>query len=456
MGNVESKKKVSKVTGKWINKMCMGALLLALYCTFFPFYSNQNQGSEKNLRIQYAHVVADAQAGEYEKLDSYPCAIVGVNGSVIYSNISSFVMGTQVNLHRLSNNNIPWNDIRSNQFICPLVKDNMQFATIVIELPPENTQWIQENIRKWTIMLVLLLGIFYYAMRLRKYIKKEIEEPVKILERIADNILRGNYKKRQTPSSESEIGFLFRKMELLGDELQNSSIQAKKLHENEKMLLACISHDLKTPIATIIGCAEGIRDGVAKNPADVGRYVEIILTKSKLLTKLINDILEHTNAELEELSVYKEEIYAKKFMEEVLRDLGADIQGRGIRLKVEEIPDVLLDIAPDRIFQVFQNVIGNSMKYTKEGGIIHIGFELCQDALAVAISDNGQGIVATDIPFIFQRFYRGEKARTQKEIMGSGLGLSIVKNIIERHGGRVECDSVLGQGTTIRFLLPMV
>ncbi len=132
-----------------------------------------------------------------------------------------------------------------------------------------------------------------------------------------------------------------------------------------------------------------------------------------------------------------------------------DIQGSGLELKVDEIPDVLLDIAPDRIFQVFQNIIGNSIKYTPKGGFIHIKFEQCRDALAVEITDNGQGIAATDIPFVFDRFYRGEKARTQKEIGGSGLGLSIVRSIIERYGGRVECDSVLGQGTSIRFLLPL-
>ena len=126
----------------------------------------------------------------------------------------------------------------------------------------------------------------------------------------------------------------------------------------------------------------------------------------------------------------------------------------GLELNVDEIPQVLLNISPDSIFKVFQNIIGNSIKYTPSGGFIHISFELHKDALAVKITDNGYGIDAFDIPFIFDLFYRGQKAKMQKEIIGSGLGLSSVRKIIERHGQSVECDSILGKGTTIRFMLP--
>lgn len=267
-------------------------------------------------------------------------------------------------------------------------------------------------------------------------------------------ILKGNYHSCIDYKEKNELEELCEKIIFLRDELENNSIQSKKLLENERMLLASISHDLKTPIATIIGCAEGIRDGVVQKPADIRRYVKIILNKSELLIKLINDILVQTHTEVNK-SFSPKEVYSRKFILDVLGELSSDVNESGLELKVDDIPNILLNIEPDHIFQVFQNIIGNSIKYTPKGGYIHIGFEQCENALAVEITDNGQGIAANDIPFVFDRFYRGEKARTQREIGGSGLGLSIVRNIIEQHGGKVECDSMLGHGATIRFLLPI-
>lgn len=456
MGSIEVKRKMGKITVKWITCMCIVSILIVVYYTFYSFSYTSNLVDVSNLRIKYADAVAYAEAGEYEKLNVYEWAIIGLDSNVICTNSSHYKVGQKINLHSLSTGNSINDRVRSNQFVSPIIGGNSQIGTLVILIQDANKD---RNNRIWLGLLlpiIFLSGIICCGIRLYRYIRNDVVEPVNVLSYVAEEILKGNYQKAIRYDSENEVGRLYRKMELMRDELQNSSEQTKKYHENEKMILACISHDLKTPIATISGCAEGIRDGVVKNTSDIERYVGIILNKSELLTKLINDILDHTNAELDELSLTRQEVYARQFIMEVLAELAPDVQGSELEFKADEIPDVLLNIAPDRIFQVFQNIIGNSIKYTPKGGFIHIKFEQCSDALAVEISDNGQGIVATDIPFVFDRFYRGEKARTQKEICGSGLGLSIVRSIIERHGGRVECDSVLGQGTTIRFLLPII
>lgn len=455
MGDIAAGQKIAKVAARWMAYMFIGAALIAAYCTFFLFSCGGGQGNVQNMRVQYADAVADAEAGEYNRLSMYECAVIGVDARVIYTNSPMYKEGQSVNLHTLSTAGSVDGSAGANRFISPLAGPDGQTGILVVETSRAPEAWSAASWLGLLFPFLILASIAYCMTRLYLYIKRDVAEPADIMSCAADEILKGNYKRLAGCDSENEVGRLYRKIELLRDEFQNSSTQAKKYHEDEKMILACISHDLKTPIATIRGCAESIRDGVAKSRADIERYVGIILSKSELLTKLINDILDHTNAELDQLSLNRREVYARQFIPEVLSKLAPDIQERGLTLKVDEIPDVLLDIAPDRIFQVFQNIIGNSIKYTEKEGFIHVSFEQCANALAIEIADNGQGIAATDIPFIFDRFYRGEKARTQKEIGGSGLGLSIVRSIIERHGGKVECDSVLGQGTSMHFMLPL-
>jgi signal transduction histidine kinase len=239
------------------------------------------------------------------------------------------------------------------------------------------------------------------------------------------------------------------------DELEAGARREKHMLDNEKLLLACISHDLKTPLAAISGYAEEIRDGFADSQEKINRYVGLVLKKVQVLSKLIDDILDHSKAELHEFSIEKQEIYSKNYFSDVLGDISLDLAHSGIIFKVAEIPNVLLEIDRKRILQVLQNIISNSLKYTKKGGFIEVSFTLSEKEFIVSIKDNGDGIAAGDLPFVFDKFYRGEKARTQN-IPGSGLGLNIAKYIVENHGGRIECDSVLYAGTTMGFSLPIL
>lgn len=446
---------VGDVTIRWIIYICIGTALMVGYCLFFILSNDGGQDNIRNLRVNYAEAVANAENGEYKKLEKYECAVIGIDTRVTYTNSTLYKLGESVNLHVLSTGTSKKSNMVTKQFISPLIGENGQCGTLVIMVSETPKVWSTRIVLQILLPFIGGAYIIYCGVRLQKYIRKKIVEPVNSMSDVAEEILRGNYQKVINCDNVNEVGKLFEKMELLRDELQNISIQAQKFYENEKVMLVCISHDLKTPIATISGCAEAIKGGIAKTTSDLEHYTNIILNKSKLLTKLINEILEHTNSELEEISLKKQEIYARDFIKDVYMKLLPDVQAKKIEFKMNEIPDLLLYIEPEYIFRVFQNVIENSVKYTQEGGIIHIKFEEFNNGLAVEIEDNGQGISALDIPFIFDRFYRGEKARTQKDVSGSGLGLSIVRNIIEQHGGRLECDSVLGQGTAIRFFIPI-
>ena len=162
---------------------------------------------------------------------------------------------------------------------------------------------------------------------------------------------------------------------------------------------------------------------------------------------------------MNQLQIQRRETYADAFFEELFREYQQEAQALRYQFSYELPPKVLILMDADRIAQVVQNIVGNAVKYGKENDCkIRVAFEILEQEnriLIVSISDNGKGIAAVDLPFIFDLFYRGDKARTQN-IPGAGMGLNISKYIVEQHGGTIECDSVVGIGTTISFSLPIM
>lgn len=267
----------------------------------------------------------------------------------------------------------------------------------------------------------------------------------------ASEILKGNYLEKVEYDYYGEIGEFSHDFENMRDGLIVSKEREEKLKVAEKELLACISHDLKTPIANISGYCEGIIDGVVKEEKDVKRYAGIILKKAIVLTKLLDDILEYSKAEINQMSIKKQEIYSKEFFEGLLDEISMDVISSGRKFIIEgEIPNLLISLDKDKIGQVVNNIVSNSIKYTYGDGIISISFKKIHEGLEISIKDNGVGLAADEIPFVFNKFYRGEKHRNQN-IPGSGLGLSIAKYIAEIHNGNIKMISNKDEGTVVIF-----
>ncbi|MDD5934881.1 MAG: HAMP domain-containing sensor histidine kinase [Clostridiales bacterium] len=440
---------------RWGFLMCIAAIGMAVCCTFFLYSDKEKSKSDqKNPRIEFADAVEAAEKEEFEFLASYECFVTDLTGTVLYSNTEDVRKGQHLNLHSLSTEK-EQDSIHNTKkkFISPLQNNQTLSGMLVIyyTIHTTSTQFEPILLLPYVLSLIIIFGV----VQIQRLVKQRVFQPILAMNRLCDHVMKGNYQGTIPYDQEDEMGMLSRKLEMVQEELKNSIEHAELLDENEKLLLACVSHDLKTPISTIIGCAEGIESGMIKNQEGLTRYSKIILAKARLLTRMIEEILEFTSAKMDSLLLQKKEVYAQEYIQGVLKQLQVDVQKSGLDLSWGEIPNVLLHIAPNRIYQVFQNIIGNSMKYTNQAGKIAVCCFLWEQNLVVEITDNGQGIAAADIPFVFDRFYRGEKARTQKDTTGSGLGLSIVKSIVERHGGKVECESVLSQGTTIRFTLPM-
>jgi len=300
-----------------------------------------------------------------------------------------------------------------------------------------------------TFIIVYMISIMYILTRL---IFKDILEPINKIHKVTNSIREGHLKERLYYDYDGEIGTLCHDFEGLRSDLEYSTENEKMLKEKEKLLMAYISHDLRTPIATISGYVEGIHNDIVKGDR-VHEYTAIILKKIGMLNSLIDDILEHSQAQLHEFEIKKCECYSRQYFEEIMMEAKQDVEKKGLVFSYSQIPEVLINIDGKRIKQVMQNLLGNAMKFTNEGQI-SVNYTLVKNYLLIAVKDTGVGIAAIDIPMIFDEFYRGEKARTLN-VQGSGLGLSISKYIVEQHGGRIECDSILDQWTEVQFSIPI-
>ncbi|WP_346920506.1 HAMP domain-containing sensor histidine kinase [Clostridium sp. UBA7339] len=390
----------------------------------------------------------------YMENDFYDYTVINLKGEAIFSSIDDFNKGEKINLE----NEIGYDnafDNRKNGFIrysIPLVNNDVQEGIIIIDLPQSILKKESKN-EKFIPLWILLFLIGILAFMINRFVKIDIIKPIKELHSSAKTILNGSYKCKVNYDYHGEVGEFCHDFEAMRGEIIDSKEKEEKLKRNEKELLACISHDLKTPLSSISGYVEGIRDGITKDEDGIKRYSNIILKKSKELSKLIDDILEQSKTELNEMSIERKEIYSDDYLKEVLGDLSIDVATHNMKLDVKgQLPRALISIDIIRINQVINNIISNSIKYSKSGEKIEIWVDDEIDKITVNIKDFGSGISIDDIPFVFNKFYRGEKYRNTN-ISGSGLGLSISKYIVESHGGNIKCSSSLESGTTISFTI---
>ncbi|MGR3765322.1 two-component system histidine kinase PnpS [Rossellomorea sp. NS-SX7] len=228
--------------------------------------------------------------------------------------------------------------------------------------------------------------------------------------------------------------------------------ELKNLEQMRKDFVANVSHELKTPITSIKGFSETLLDGAMKDEDTLKSFLEIILTESDRLQSLIQDLLELSKIEKHgfELSLEKQEI--SELVGEVLPILKDRAEKKDITIHTRFESRGEAEIDPYRLKQVFINLISNAIVYTPKGGDVTISITEDNEKVHVSISDNGIGISEEELPRIFERFYRVDKARSRNS-GGTGLGLAIVKHIIEAHEGKIEVESEVNKGTTFTVCL---
>ena len=305
---------------------------------------------------------------------------------------------------------------------------------------------------------MLLLGVLIISFMgglLIMWIYRSLLRPLHKLQEATKQIRDGNLDFTLDVDDEDEIGMLCQDFEEMRLRLKESQEEKLQYDKESKELISNISHDLKTPITAIKGYVEGIQDGVASSPEKLNKYIRTIYNKANDMDRLIDELTFYSKIDTNKIPYNFSNINVAEYFGDCVEEVGLDMETRGIELGyfnyVDE--DVVVIADAEQMKRVINNIIGNSLKYLdKKKGILNIRIKDDGDFIQVIIEDNGKGIAAKDLPYIFDRFYRTDSSRNSSK-GGSGIGLSIVKKIIEDHGGRIWATSKEGIGTEIHFVL---
>jgi two-component system, OmpR family, phosphate regulon sensor histidine kinase PhoR len=230
--------------------------------------------------------------------------------------------------------------------------------------------------------------------------------------------------------------------------------ELKRADEIRRDFVANVSHELRTPLSILRGYIETMLDDAKMPRAECARILEVMNQHSKRLGLLANDLLTLAQLESGKSTLETSEIDLLRFFNDLVRDWNKKFAAKNLKAVInvaDDCPSIRADEA--RLREVFDNLLDNAVKYSNKNGEIRLGAEHCGDAIALSLSDDGIGISAEDLPRIFERFYRADKARSRR-LGGTGLGLSIVKHIAQLHGGSVEAESNPVTGTRISAILP--
>jgi two-component system phosphate regulon sensor histidine kinase PhoR len=229
----------------------------------------------------------------------------------------------------------------------------------------------------------------------------------------------------------------------------------KHADEIRRDFVANVSHELRTPLSILRGYIETMLDDPKMPRGETTRILEVMDQHSKRLGLLANDLLTLAQLESGSSSLQLSEIDLLRFLSDLVRDWKKKFAAKSLEAVVDVSDDCsIIHADEERLREIFDNLLDNAVKYSGKGGKIHLGAERRDSEVVLGVSDRGIGISQEDLPRIFERFYRADKARSRR-LGGTGLGLAIVKHIAQLHGGRVEAESELGTGTTIRVILPI-
>ena len=307
--------------------------------------------------------------------------------------------------------------------------------------------------------IAIMVTLIITSLFLTQWISKSVFDPINQLNIAMQNIAEGNLEYMLPDKENGEIGELYRNYEDMRLRLKESTDEKIFAEKQNKELVSNISHDLKTPITAIKGYVEGIMDGVADTPEKMDKYIRTIYNKANDMDRLINELTVYSGIDSNRIPYHFHRINVSEYFGDCIEEVGLDLESRNIELDYSSLvpPDTMIIADPEQLKRVINNIIGNSIKYmdkdlTKEQGMIEIRLLDDIDSIRIEIEDNGRGIAARDLGRIFERFYRTDASRNSSR-GGSGIGLSIVKKIIEDHGGYIWATSKEGEGTCMHFVL---
>lgn len=315
-------------------------------------------------------------------------------------------------------------------------------------VPRLKTFWM-ESIITIAIVLIIISALMII------WIYRATIIPLGKLRTATYNISEGNLDFEIEAEGEDEISELCRDFEFMRSKLKESAEDKLQYDKESKELISNISHDLKTPITAIKGYVEGLRDGVAVTEEKREKYLKTIYNKAIEMDRLIDELTLYSKIDTNRIPYLFNKIVAKDFFDDCSDSLMVELESKGVEFKYDNGLEDEIEIIADteQLSRVINNIISNSLKYHADRKL-HINLRVKDegDFIRIEMEDNGKGISKNDLPNIFTRLYRADVSRNSAT-GGSGIGLAIVKKIIEDHGGRIWAESKEGVGTNMCFVL---
>ena len=309
------------------------------------------------------------------------------------------------------------------------------------------------------LLLALLVFSGVVSVVFSLWVAATVSERVSGVGQAIRELALGRYETRLRLSGSDEVASLAAAVDVLAQRLQEAEQQRDQLERERRELTVSISHDLRTPLASVRAMVEALSDEVVDDPAEVERYYGNIRREVERLSRMIDDLFELAQIDAGALQLRTRALTLQEVTAEVVDAMQAQALRREVRLAIEisgEPPALPLDGA--RIERAVANLVRNALEHTPAGGEIRVSIAADGEGVRLSVADGGNGVAADDLPHIWDRFYRGEKSRRRSTggADGAGLGLAIVRGIVEAHGGTVAARSEPGAGAVFTFHLPGV
>ncbi|ODV55416.1 HAMP domain-containing sensor histidine kinase [Lysinibacillus fusiformis] len=473
----------------WINKwiwmliICVGLLFIATLILFFATHKSQEVSEDQYvinqirlsvnqllLYIEDHFSILERDSEIRSKLQQMSddqeieITILHLDGKVMFHSIEKDVTSTiQIK------NDIHYDLFTSQQepgkinIAFPIVNDvsHEQIGNAIFSLNKDSLFPSKPNSNYF--FLVILIGalsffIICLALYMNRKVQKDILTPLHELKKNTEEIIKGNYEQMSSYPKLAELGELYAVFDQMQLEIKQLVILQNEQEQNQKKLISSISHDVRTPLTTIKAYLDAISEGVCRNEDSLMSYIHIMQTNTEKMSRLIDDLFIHALKELGHIPIHLNEQYSRDVLTNILLPIQYYVQTTNIHfIKPAIIPNVLIQVDEGRLEQVISNLVTNALKHTSNGDTITITTYIEYQTLYIQVIDNGNGMLPEDMPFIFERYFRGHQPERESAIKneGAGLGLSICQHIMEEHYGSISFHSKHEEGTTFTLTLPI-
>lgn len=378
--------------------------------------------------------------------------IVDMDGNVLYR--SENASENHVDLHNIIRNAMntridSYRDQERTEFISfyPISLNDVRAYVIVSGLPEANIVYHNGNSGFVPVILgfATFILLFYFAT----------QHKMKYIEELASGLLeisKGNLDHRIVGKSDDELGSLANNINFMAEELKNKIEEERKAEMLKNELITNVSHDLRTPLTSIMGYLNLLKDKKYKTVDEAKQYLDIAYGKSEKLKILIEDLFEYTKVTNQGIKLSLEKVYLNELIDQLTEELVPMLEEKRLVFKKEFSKEKAIVLADtDKMVRIFENLLTNAIRYSKEQAEILIKTTVGEKYITICLENKGEPISPEDLDRIFDRFFKVEKSRTSNSA-GSGLGLAISKNLIILHGGRIWADC---QGDTIQFFVEL-